>query len=65
MSVAMRMHGLVLKEIKQIVRDPSAILIAFLMPVVLLIVNGFGINFDANHMSSPWSSPRPRRQCTA
>jgi ABC-2 type transport system permease protein len=46
----MRMHGLVQKEIKQIVRDPSAILIAFLMPVVLLIVNGFGINFDANHM---------------
>jgi ABC-2 type transport system permease protein len=50
MSVRMRMHGLVLKEIKQIIRDPSAILIAFLMPVVLLIVNGFGINFDANHM---------------
>jgi ABC-2 type transport system permease protein len=50
MSIAMRMHGLVLKEVKQIVRDPSAILIAFLMPVVLLIVNGFGINFDANHM---------------
>ncbi len=46
----MRMHGLVSKEIKQIIRDPSAILIAFLMPVVLLIVNGFGINFDANHM---------------
>ncbi len=50
MSVAMRMHGLILKEIKQIIRDPSAILIAFLMPVVLLIVNGFGISFDANHM---------------
>jgi len=50
MSVAIRMHGLILKEIKQITRDPSAILIAFLMPVVLLIVNGFGINFDANHM---------------
>ena len=50
MSVAMRMHGLMLKEIKQIIRDPSAILIAFLMPVVLLIVNGFGISFDANHM---------------
>ncbi len=50
MTVAIRMHGLVLKEVKQIVRDPSAILIAFLMPVVLLLVNGFGINFDANHM---------------
>ena len=46
----MRMHGLVLKEVKQIIRDPSAILIAFLMPVVLLVVTGFGINFDADHM---------------
>jgi ABC-2 type transport system permease protein len=50
MSVVMRMRGLASKEIKQIVRDPSAILIAFMMPIVLLIVNGFGINFDANHM---------------
>ncbi|MFL5256752.1 MAG: ABC transporter permease [Rhodopila sp.] len=50
MSVAMRMRGLVRKEVKQIIRDPSAILIAFLMPIILLIVNGFGINFDANHM---------------
>jgi ABC-2 type transport system permease protein len=50
MSAAMRMRGLARKEIKQIIRDPSAILIAFLMPVVLLIVNGFGINFDAYHM---------------
>jgi ABC-2 type transport system permease protein len=50
MSVAMRMRGLARKEVKQIVRDPSAILIAFLMPIILLIVNGFGINFDANHM---------------
>src|SRR3954470_23811597 len=46
----MRMRGLARKEIKQIIRDPSAILIAFLMPIILLIVNGFGINFDANHM---------------
>jgi ABC-2 type transport system permease protein len=50
MSVAMRMRGLARKEVKQIIRDPSAILIAFLMPIILLIVNGFGINFDASHM---------------
>lgn len=49
MSVAMRMSGLARKEVKQIVRDPSAIMIAFLMPLILLIVNGFGINFDAYH----------------
>lgn len=49
MSIAMRMSGLARKEVKQIVRDPSAILIAFLMPLILLIVNGFGISFDAYH----------------
>lgn len=49
MSAAMRMRGLARKEIRQIIRDPSAILIAFLMPLVLLIVDGFGINFDAYH----------------
>ena len=46
----MRLRGLVRKEILQIVRDPSAILIAFLLPVVLLLVNGFGISLDADHM---------------
>ncbi len=44
------MHGLVRKEILQIIRDPSAVLIAFLLPVVLLLVNGFGISFDARHV---------------
>ena len=33
-----------------VLRDPSAILIAFLLPVVLLIVNGFGISLDAREM---------------
>ncbi len=50
MSAALRLRGLVRKEIKQILRDPSAILIAFLMPVVLLVVNGFGISLDASEM---------------
>ncbi len=47
---AMRLRGLVRKEMKHILRDPSSILIAFLMPLVLLLVLGFGISFDANHM---------------
>jgi ABC-2 type transport system permease protein len=49
-GTVMRLRGLVRKEIKQIVRDPSAILIAFLLPVVLLVVCGFGISLDASHM---------------
>ncbi len=50
MSASMRLRGLARKEFKQILRDPSALLIAFLLPFVLLIVNGFGISFDATHM---------------
>ncbi len=46
----MRLRGLLRKEILQVVRDPSSLLIAFLLPVVLLLVNGFGISLDARHM---------------
>jgi ABC-2 type transport system permease protein len=46
----MRMRGLMRKEIKHVLRDPSAILIAFLLPIVLLITNGFGISLDATDM---------------
>jgi ABC-2 type transport system permease protein len=49
-STLMRMRGLIRKEIKHVLRDPSAILIAFLLPVVLLITNGFGISLDARQM---------------
>ena len=47
---AMRMRGLLRKEIKHVLRDPSSIMIAFLMPIVLLLVNGYGISLDAYHM---------------
>ena len=40
--------ALVKKEMFQIVRDPSSILIAFILPVILLFLFGFGINFDTN-----------------
>jgi ABC-2 type transport system permease protein len=38
------------KESYQIVRDPSSILIAFVLPVILLIIFGYGINLDTNTM---------------
>lgn len=36
------------KEFKQIIRDFSSILIAFILPLILLFLFGFGINFDTN-----------------
>lgn len=40
--------ALVKKEGLQIIRDFSSILIAFILPVILLFLFGFGINFDTN-----------------
>jgi len=50
-ATAMRMRGLLRKEMKHVLRDPSAILIAFLLPVVLMVVAGYGISFDAKHVT--------------
>ena len=43
----MRLRGLVRKEWLQIRRDPSSIAIAFLLPVVLLLLFGYGVSLDA------------------
>jgi len=46
----MRLRGLVRKEFLQIVRDPSSIAIAFVMPVFLLILFGYGVSLDAERV---------------
>jgi len=43
----MRIGGLLRKESLQILRDPSSIAIAFVLPVVLLLIFGYGISLDA------------------
>jgi len=49
-GAAMRLRGLVRKEFLQIVRDPSSISIAFIMPVVLLLLFGYGLSLDAENV---------------
>jgi ABC-2 type transport system permease protein len=46
----MRLRGMVRKESLQILRDPSSIAIAFVMPVVLLLLFGYGVSLDAKHI---------------
>ncbi len=46
----MRLKGLIKKETLQIIRDPSSIGIAFLLPVVLLLIFGYGVSLDAEHV---------------
>jgi ABC-2 type transport system permease protein len=43
----MRLRGLLRKEALQILRDPSSIAIAFVLPLVLLLLFGYGISLDA------------------
>lgn len=42
-----RLAALCRKEGYQIVRDPGSILISFVIPLVLLVIFGYGINFDS------------------
>ena len=41
-----RLAGLLRKEALQIVRDPSALAIAFLLPAMLLVLFGYGVTLD-------------------
>ena len=45
-----RLLGVIRKETWQILRDPSSISIAFVMPVVLLFLFGYGVSLDAKHI---------------
>ena len=42
-----RVRALVRKEALQIMRDPSSIAIAFLLPMILLFIFGYGVSLDA------------------
>ncbi len=41
-----RMTGLVRKETLQVIRDPSNILVAVILPLILLFLFGYGVTFD-------------------
>ena len=49
-SGLMRLRGMVRKETRQIVRDPSSLAIAFVMPLVLLVIFGYGVSLDAREV---------------
>jgi ABC-2 type transport system permease protein len=49
-AARMRVRAMVRKESLQILRDPSSIAIAFIMPLVLLLLFGYGVSLDARHI---------------
>lgn len=46
----MRMRGILKKETLQILRDPSSIALAVVLPLVLLFIFGYGVTLDAEHV---------------
>ncbi len=45
-----RLWALMAKESRQIVRDPSSILIALVLPMILLFLFGYGLSLDADRI---------------
>lgn len=46
----LRITGMIRKEGLQVVRDPSSIAIAFFLPLVLLLIFGYGVSLDAKNV---------------
>jgi len=42
--------ALIRKECLQIIRDPSSLLIAFVLPCILLFIFGYGVNLDSSRL---------------
>jgi ABC-2 type transport system permease protein len=60
-----RLRGLIRKEFLQILRDPSAIAIAFFLPVFLLFLFGYGVSLDARHIPLAVVVDQPTAQTSA
>lgn len=53
------------QDFLQIVRDPSSIAIAFLMPLFLLLLFGHGVSADADHVPIAFVAEQPSRRTPA
>ncbi|MDE1981726.1 MAG: ABC transporter permease [Betaproteobacteria bacterium] len=60
-----RLRALIRKEFLQILRDPSAIAIAFVMPAFLLFLFGYGVSLDARHVPVAVVVEQPDRDTEA
>src|SRR5690349_7070123 len=43
-----RVRALVIKELRQVFRDPSSLGIGIVLPVVLILLFGYGLSLDVN-----------------
>ena len=49
-EAGMRLAGMIRKEWLQVIRDPSSIAIAFVLPLLLLLIFGYGVSLDARNV---------------
>ncbi len=49
-GAGLRLRGMVRKEWLQVIRDPSSIAIAFVLPLLLLLIFGYGVSLDSKHI---------------
>ncbi len=45
-----RVRALAVKELLQVVRDPRSLIIALLMPILQMLLLGYGLNLDVKHI---------------
>ena len=61
----MRLTGLVRKEWLQVMRDPSSLAIALVLPLVLLFIFGYGVSLDAKNVPIAIVIEQPGTQSNA
>lgn len=52
-----RLKALIVKEAKQLLRDPYSILLGILLPVILLLICGYGMSTDIRHIKLVIAAP--------
>ncbi len=58
------LKALIIKEFYQILRDPSSILIAFVLPLMLLLIYMYGVNLDTVKLNLGLKIDDPSQQVT-
>lgn len=58
------LRALIIKEFHQIVRDPSSILIAFVLPLMLLLIYMYAVNLDTVRLTLGMKIDDPSQQVT-
>lgn len=60
-----RIRGMIRKEWLQVLRDPSSIAIAFFLPVLLLLIFGYGVTLDAKNIPLALVVEQPDQRTTS